>query len=128
MGQDTVSVRHPQAYGVVTAGSSRVAFEHGELRARRYDWRRRTPYNGIRGKYVSLVRRGLGGNPEEQTRQAQQSGQRERKVQVLFHCSTSMVGYQIAANHRLTARPFQSRADNLCISFVYLRKRLIPIA
>jgi hypothetical protein len=101
VGRDPVSVRHLHTHGIFTAGGARVALEYSELCAGGYKWWRRTPWNGVRGKYVAFVRlvrsdlRGKG-----KTSPAQQSSQCEGQVHASFHVS-SPFWVLICENHLL---------------------------
>jgi hypothetical protein len=85
MGRDAEAIRHLQANCEVAAGGGGVAFEHGELRTRAHDRRRRPPGNGIRGERIFFVRMIVRGTGEKQPRPSEQSSHYKCKEQVTLH-------------------------------------------
>src|SRR5580765_3653939 len=85
MGRDAEPIRHLQANREVARGGGWVAFQDGELRAGTHHWRRRTPWNGIRGERICFVRVIMCGTGEGQPRPRENSSHCKCKGQVSFH-------------------------------------------
>src|SRR5579871_5406168 len=84
---EAITVWHLQAHGIVTAWSSRVAFDYCKLCAGGHKWRRWTPRNCSRGECIFVMSTGMCSNRDNIACYVQCPHDREGDVPLFFHAS-----------------------------------------